>query len=71
MHLQRRLEAVATADRRHFQVQRRVPRVAALLDHVLGGLLFHPDLHQLLLISVVFPEVAAKPAPEASQAASV
>jgi hypothetical protein len=36
--------------------------VAALLDQVVGGLALRADLHKLLVLVVVLPEVAAQAA---------
>jgi hypothetical protein len=62
MQLHRRLKPVAAADGGDFPIQRRMPGVAALLDQVVGGLALRADLHKLLVLVVVLPEVAAQAA---------
>src|SRR4051794_16689234 len=62
MHLHRRFEPVAAADGRDLQVERSVAWMAALLDQVVGGLALRADLHELLVVVVVLPEVAAQAA---------
>src|SRR4051794_6142450 len=55
-----RLKAVAAADRSNFQVERRVPRMAALIDQIFGSLRHLPDLQQLPVTIVILSEVTAK-----------
>src|SRR4051812_14149063 len=57
-----RLEAVASADRRDLQMERRMTRVSALVDEILGSIMADPDLNQLLTIGMRLPEVGAEPA---------
>jgi hypothetical protein len=60
--LNRRLESVAAADRRHPKVQARVARVPALIHHLLRSLVALPDLQQLICIGMALAKVSAKSA---------
>jgi hypothetical protein len=57
-----RLKPLAAADRGNHQVERRVVRVAALLDEVFGRVVGDADLDESLVLLVVFAEVSAKAA---------
>jgi hypothetical protein len=57
-----RLESLASADRRHAQVQRGVARVPAFVDERFGRLVTHTDLYQLFDSAVRFPKVSAESA---------
>src|SRR5689334_22019678 len=60
MHLHRRLEAVAAADRGDLQVQRRMTRVAAVFDQVVWGLALRADLDELLVLVVGLAEMGTQ-----------
>jgi hypothetical protein len=62
LRLFRRQESVAPADRRHHQMQRRMPRMAALFRQILGRLLRHANLNHVLIARVVFSIMSTQPA---------
>jgi len=55
-------EAVAAADRRNFEMERRVFGVAAFVDQTFGGLMRGEDGHESLVLLVGFAEVGTKSA---------
>lgn len=55
-----RLEAVAPADRRHLEVQRRVFRVPAVVDEHLGSFVPLANLQELRIGRVRLAEVGAE-----------
>jgi hypothetical protein len=60
--LRYRLEALAAADRRYDQMERRMGRVAAFLDKRFGRLVTESDLNQLGFARVVLTIVGAQSA---------
>ncbi len=57
MHSRGRLESIAAADGRHFEMQRRMFRMAAFIDHILRGLMFRPNRHQRRAGCMVFAKM--------------
>jgi hypothetical protein len=56
------LEALAATDRRDQEVQWRQPRMPALFDQSLRGLVLQPNLDELDLIRIVLAVVSAQAA---------
>jgi hypothetical protein len=62
LHHGSRLESIASANRAHLQVQRRMSRVAAVVQQLFRRFVFAPDRGELLSARVGFAEVCAEAA---------
>ena len=56
------MEAIASTDRRHLQVQRSMFRMAALIQHIQRRFMAFEDRHQRRVLRMVFPEMRTEPA---------